>query len=77
MERIASYLISEGLRLARSLRQYIGSRSSFNVRTTRHAAERPVRSLNLEREIELHPSFTYHCDEREEKQANHKQNLED
>lgn len=35
------------------------SRSSFKVRTARPDAERPVRSLNIDREIGLSPSFTY------------------
>jgi hypothetical protein len=37
----------------------ISSRSSFKVRTARPAAERPILSLNIDREIGLYPSFTY------------------
>jgi hypothetical protein len=37
----------------------MSSWSSFIVRTARSAAERPVRSLNIDRELGLYPSFTY------------------
>ena len=35
------------------------SQSSFKVHTARPAAERPVRSSNIDHEIGLYPSFTY------------------
>jgi len=53
-------LQSEVFKSASCLRQYIGSQSSFKLRTARPATERPVRSLNLDRKIGLYPSFTYH-----------------
>lgn len=37
----------------------MGSQSSFKIRTVGPAAERPVWSLKLEREIGLYPTFTY------------------
>ena len=37
----------------------MGSRSSFRARTARPAAESQVRSLNLDYEAGLYPSFTY------------------
>lgn len=51
-------LQSEEFKSAHCLRHHIRLRSSFKVRTARPAAERLVRSLNLEREIGLYPSFT-------------------
>jgi hypothetical protein len=54
-----AFLQSEGFKSASCLGHYIGSQSSFKLRTARPAAERLVQSLNLDREIGSNPSFTY------------------